>query len=299
MNRQKGFAPLEINITNRQSGSFLTGPAKKKFSNGAGFTLIELLVVIAIIALLMAILMPALARVKQQAKTMGCRANLKQWTLYFAMYTEDHDGYFQAGVGSGHTYHWGNALRSYYKNDHKIRCCPTATKPLFDENGQLSPQWNVFSAWGIFKGQGYAPEGDWGSYGINGWVENPPPSYTTVYEDFETKYNWRTPNVNGAGYVPLFMDALRFNVFPRDTDSPPDVQDLAWQGMQHMRRICIDRHDGFINMAFLDWSVKKAGLKELWAFKWHRAYNQAGPWTAAGGAQPSNWPQWMRSFKDY
>jgi len=219
-----------------------------------GFTLIELLVVIAIIALLMAILMPALARVKQQAKTIACRANLKQWTLYFSMYTEDHEGY----------------LRPYYKNDHKICCCPTAMKPLIDENGQRAPQWNVFSAWGIFKGQGCAPEGDWGSYGINGWVQNPPPQYKTVWSGFETVNNWRTPNVKDAGYVPLFSDALRFDVFPRDTDAPPETQDMAWQHLLNMRRVCIDRHDGFINMAFLDWSVKKVGLKELWTLKWHR-----------------------------
>ncbi|MBN2316176.1 MAG: type II secretion system protein, partial [Sedimentisphaerales bacterium] len=128
-----------------------------------GFTLIELLVVIAIIALLMAILMPALQRVKKQGKTIACRANLKQWNLYFSMYTEDHEGRFQAGVGSGHTNHWTNALRSYYKNDHNLRCCPTAMKPLIDENGNPAAQWNVFSAWGTFWGEGYAPEGDWGS----------------------------------------------------------------------------------------------------------------------------------------
>ena len=264
-----------------------------------GFTLIELLVVIAIIALLMSILMPALQRVKQQAKTLACRANLKQWSLYFSMYTEDHDGKFQAGVGNGHTNHWTNALRKYYKNDAKLRCCPTAMKPLVDENHQASPQFNVFSAWGRFWGEGYDPAGDYGSYGINGWVENPPPSYETVYEDFETVNNWRTPNVNGAGYVPLFMDALRFNVFPRHTDNPPEVPDMAWQGMQHMRRICIDRHEGGINMAFLDWSVKKPGLKELWTLKWHRAYPLNGPYTRAGGVQPSDWPAWMRHLKDY
>ena len=66
-----------------------------------GFTLIELLVVIAIIALLMSILMPALARVKNQARTVGCRANLRQWTLFFSMYAEDNNGRFEPGTGNG------------------------------------------------------------------------------------------------------------------------------------------------------------------------------------------------------
>jgi prepilin-type N-terminal cleavage/methylation domain-containing protein/prepilin-type processing-associated H-X9-DG protein len=268
-------------------------------SKSKGFTLIELLVVIAIIALLMSILMPAMSRVKEQARTIGCRANLRQWCFFFQMYTEDHNGRFEAGVGDGHTHHWTNALRPYYRNDHKIRCCPTATKPLIGPNGESGGQWNVNSAWGIFKGQGYAPEGDWGSYGINGWVENPGPEYKTVYEDFETVNNWRTPNVPQAGYVPLFMDALRFNIFPRHTDSPPPVEDQPWEGMQHMRRICIDRHGGGINMAFLDWSVRKVGLKELWILKWHKAYNEAGPWTRAGGVITADWPEWMQPLKDY
>ncbi|MHC4147634.1 MAG: type II secretion system protein [Planctomycetota bacterium] len=57
----------------------------------SGFTLIELLVVIAIIAILMAIMMPALQRIKEQAREMVCRANLRQYGIAQTMYLDDHD----------------------------------------------------------------------------------------------------------------------------------------------------------------------------------------------------------------
>ena len=55
------------------------------------FTLIELLVVIAIIALLMAILMPALSKARDQARTLRCRANLKQYGIALRMYLDDNN----------------------------------------------------------------------------------------------------------------------------------------------------------------------------------------------------------------
>ncbi|MHC4570427.1 MAG: type II secretion system protein, partial [Planctomycetota bacterium] len=62
-----------------------------------GFTLIELLVVIAIIALLLAILMPALQRVKKQAQATTCLSNLKQIGLAAELYAHDYDRFIPRG----------------------------------------------------------------------------------------------------------------------------------------------------------------------------------------------------------
>jgi len=66
-----------------------------------------------------------------------------------------------------------------------------------------------------------------------------------------------------------------------------------------MMHFCIDRHNGSNNHLFMDWSVRKVALKELWTLKWHREFSTHGPWTRAGGVQPSDWPEWMRQFKEY
>jgi len=66
-----------------------------------------------------------------------------------------------------------------------------------------------------------------------------------------------------------------------------------------MRRVCLNRHSAATNSVFLDISVRKIGLKELWTLKWNRNFDTSGLWTKAGGVQPTDWPQWMRHFKDY
>ncbi len=57
----------------------------------AGFSLVELMVVVVVIAIMAALLLPALAKTKEHARSAGCRSNMKQLTLALLMYAEDNE----------------------------------------------------------------------------------------------------------------------------------------------------------------------------------------------------------------
>ena len=247
-----------------------------------------------VIFVLMMVLTPALHRTRNQARAIACMAHLKQWGLIFAMYTDDNNGYFFSGQGHDNGGWWMDPLQPFYRSNKNLLLCPDAMKP-YAEGGR-----NPFGAWKIGD--------DSGSYGMNGWICNPPEGKTELWGRGPAENYWRTPNVKRAGNIPMLLDAMWFEGWPRQADKPPPeevwlqdrVNDAEMKANEsEIRRFCINRHNGYTNSLFMDYSVRKVGLKELWTLKWHRNYDLSGPWTRDGDCQPNDWPEWMRKFKDY
>jgi prepilin-type N-terminal cleavage/methylation domain-containing protein/prepilin-type processing-associated H-X9-DG protein len=99
-------------------------PSHRRAARPTGFTLIELLVVIAIIAILAAMLLPALARAKESANKVKCLGNLKQWELSLKMYADDNTSLFPT---CSDAVCWPATLLSYYR-DTNMLVCPTDAK---------------------------------------------------------------------------------------------------------------------------------------------------------------------------
>jgi len=223
---------------------------------------------------------------RQRAKELVCRSNLHQWGCVFESFARDHDGYLLNGEGLGFGYWWIQVLWPYH-NEGKLLLCPAATQSL--GNGVA---YEPFAAW---QSGSYV-----GSYSINGWVCDPHQA-SGMWGHTPASNYWRTPSVQGRENVPVFADAWWVDAWPQEIDQP-------WQtsgripdspSTDNMIRVCVNRHDGAVNCLFMDWSVRKVGLKGLWTLKWHRNYNPDGPWTITGGIHPEDWPEWMRQFRDY
>jgi prepilin-type N-terminal cleavage/methylation domain-containing protein/prepilin-type processing-associated H-X9-DG protein len=99
----------------------------KTKQNKKAFTLIELLVVIAIIAILASMLLPALGKAKERARTAQCANNLRQVGFAMQMYGDDANGFLPAANGSvpwisTNPVPWTRPLVDYYRTTNVLRC---------------------------------------------------------------------------------------------------------------------------------------------------------------------------------
>jgi prepilin-type N-terminal cleavage/methylation domain-containing protein/prepilin-type processing-associated H-X9-DG protein len=265
------------------------------------FTLVELLVVIAILALLMAILLPALEKARGQAQAIICRSNMKQWGLVFNLYANDNEDSFPQsvegnGVNQEDAWMLGATL-PYYKNT-DMRMCPSTTTlsrpPVEDQPGGTFIDWGPYPA--SVDGAEWWDTLATGSYAFNNWCANPPVG-SWFWSGIPIQNLIRKITVQDAHKIPLVQDSAFVDIVPKHTDSAPtndeherDQYNASYR-TNSMKYLCIDRHSGGINMVFVDMHVEHVGIKRLWKLKWHKNFPVGvGP---AGG-----WPSWTNKYSD-
>ena len=253
------FVPIRSMGTNRRKAN--------------GFTLVELLVVIGIIALLIAILLPALSRARKVANTTKCLSQLRQLAMGWQMYALAHQGRgipYDENLGL-----WMGQMDTWLPDIDAHRICPEAFAP-----SQLSSSsGGIGSCWGPNANTVFLVN-RMGSYSINGWLYDydGPGTNRSLWPNLFPETEYYDYPVPVPSQVPLFCDGIWTDAWPDDIDTaPPTVHPSSYGNVPEMWRVCMARHSGGINVAFVDGHAATVACQQLWTLSWHLNWQIPNP----------------------
>lgn len=181
-----------------------------------GFTLIELLVVISIIALLVAILLPALSKAREAALGVKCLANLRQSSLVLQLYADDYDRHMLNSSNNANSWkRWGRAVwDGDYLDHYEVVKCPSAEEGLITAaEGTAAYMYQQFD-------QSYAGNIYQQNLGVFSLDVAPNPSWSMLLHDCST---------TDVGFVPInvqYGQTTAWNPTPRTNMGNPYLAHL-------------------------------------------------------------------------